>query len=138
MNIDYVVLADAASAAEGKLYIHGAGWDTIQSVQFPAIHHAIAVAMRVRIAWHETNQPHSLQVDLVDADEQSLLPAPFRSDVNVGRPPGLELGDDQVLPLVVNFVNISFAKPGAYVIKVLADDEVAWRSPFTVKVVAPR
>ena len=133
MNIDYVLLADAASAADGKLYIHGAGWDTIQAVQFPAVHNSIAVAMRIRIAWHETNQPHSLQVDLVDADEQSLLPAPFRSDVNIGRPPTLATGDDQVLPFVVNFVNISFAQPGTYVMKVSADDEVAWRSPFTVK-----
>ena len=133
MNVDYVVLADAASAAEGKLYIHGAGWDTVRALQFPAIHHAIAVAMRLRVGWHETNQQHVLQVDLADADEQSLLPDLFRSEINVGRPPHLEPGEEQVMPIVVNFVNISFAKPGTYVIKVLLNEQVVSRSPFTVK-----
>jgi hypothetical protein len=56
MQIDYLVLADAVSAAEGKHYIHGGGWDTLFVSSLPATHPMIGVAVRLRIPWEETGQ----------------------------------------------------------------------------------
>src|SRR5437879_3786386 len=98
MQADYMVVADAVAAAEGKLYIHGAGWDNVLTQIFPATL-TMAVAILLRIPWGETNEAHILELDILDADGHSILPnppGPLRGTVNVGRPATLEPGDDQV------------------------------------------
>jgi hypothetical protein len=61
MQVDYLVLADAAAAVEGKHYIHGAGWDRLLAPSFPVTHPLMSVAIRFRIGWTETNQPHEVE-----------------------------------------------------------------------------
>src|SRR5947207_264181 len=102
MQADYMVLADAVAASEGKLYIHGAGWDTIVTREWPATLTA-AVGILLRVPWGDTNEPHVIELDIVDADGKSILPppGPLRGAVNTGRPPQLEPGTDQVTPLAI-------------------------------------
>src|ERR1700737_5514077 len=97
MGVYYPVLADAATAAEGKHYIHGAGWDTVFATAFPVTQPSLGVALRLRVPWHDTNQPTKISVDVVNADNLSILPEPIGGEVNVGRPPHLHVGDDQVV-----------------------------------------
>ena len=132
MDVDYLVLADAAAAENGKHYIHGGGWDTIQATSFPAHHPALSIAVRFRIPWTDTNQPHEISIDVIDDDGNSILPAPHVIQMNVGRPPTIPAGEDQVVPVAFNFVGVRFDRPGHYAAVVRVDGDDRARAPFRV------
>jgi hypothetical protein len=140
MLVDYLVLADAAAALQGKHYIHGAGWDTIWGAQFPVVHSVIAVAIRLRVPWANTNQPYDLTIDVLNEDGSSILPdppGPPRVTINVGRPPQASVGSDQVVPLALNIQNLELAQAGSYAVVVRIDGTDAARSAFTVALRPP-
>jgi hypothetical protein len=133
ITIDYMVVADAATAAEGKHYIHGAGWDTIFAQQFPAVHSSIAVAFLLRVPWNDTNSPCRVEVDLLDADDRSILPnppGPLGGPITVGRPPNVTPGNDLLAPFVFNLAGTTFNGPGDYVIVMRREGEVVKRYPI--------
>ncbi len=132
VSVDYMVLADMATAAEGKLYIHGAGWDTLAVQSFPAVQLVMGVAIRFRVPWAETNIPWRVEIDLVDEDGQTLLPAPIVAELNSGRPPQLKPGSDQVLPLAAQMMNVQFQHPGTYAVVLRVNGEEEDRAPFNL------
>lgn len=136
MQADYLILADAVAAAEGKLYIHGAGWDTLFVPAFPATHPMLGVGTRLRVSWKETNQEHVIEVDVrSDGDGNSILPDPpgtLRGAVTIGRPVYLTPGSDQALPLALNFTNLEFRAPGMYVIVLRVNERDLATSRFNV------
>ena len=136
MQVDYMVLADAATAVEGKHYIHGGGWDSLFAGSFPVTHPALSVAIRLRVPWTDTNQPHALELDVVDGDGQSSLPTPpgpLQGTINVGRPPQLTPGEDQVVPLALNVNGLKFEHAGGYAVLLRLDGLEATRAPFKVR-----
>lgn len=139
MKADYMVLADAASAAEGKLYLHGAGWDEIITPEFPATITG-GLGILLRIPWGETNEPHHIELDLQDADGQSVLPPPgaLRGSMNVGRPAQLEAGSEQIVPIAISLNGTKIERPGHYVITLLLDGHEASRASFRVKLSSER
>jgi len=119
MELDYLVLADAAAAAEGKHYIHGGGWDTLFAATYPVVHPKMAIAVRLRVPWNATNHAHRIEVDVVDEDGNSILPnppGPLRGEINVGRPPTIPVGADQFVPLVFDVVGLQFPQEGSYAV----------------------
>ena len=135
IQIDYLVLADAVAAVGGKHYIHGGGWDTIAAASFPIVHNAMALAARLRVPWSATNQPCALELDVIDADGRSILPnppGPLRGTINVGRPPELPAGEDQVLPLAFPLHGLRFERAGTYDIVLRLSNGAEARAPFRV------
>ncbi|MHB8644610.1 MAG: DUF6941 family protein [Thermomicrobiales bacterium] len=135
MQADYLVLADAATVADGKMYIHGAGWDNVLTPTLP-ITLTAAVAILIRIPWAETNEEHVIGLDIHDADGHSILPkgpGPLRGKLNVGRPANVEVGEDQVLPLAIGLNGTAIERVGRYVIVLELDGREAARAPFRVK-----
>lgn len=132
MDVDYMVLADEAAAAEGKHYIHGAGWDILWAASFPVSHPLMAVAIRLRTPWMDTNQPHEVALDVVDGDGKSILDKPLQGRVNVGRPPTTPPGGDQVTALAFRLVGVEFRQPGDYAVIVRLDGIDKAKSPFRV------
>lgn len=135
LQADYLILADAAEAVNGKLYILGAGWDQITAASFPLLHPVLAVAMRLRCSWNDTNQPYDFELDVLDEDGVSILPAPpgpIRGQIRMGRPPTMVPGDDQVLPLAMTVGNLQFQRPGAYIVVLRVQGLEMVRSPFRV------
>lgn len=65
-------LADSVVAAEGKLYVRGAGWNVINTQALPCRHDRIGVGVRVSVPYTATNQMHSLEFVLEDADGKAL------------------------------------------------------------------
>ncbi len=140
MHVGYLVLADAATVAEGKHYIHGAGWDSIKSLSFPFLQ-TLTVAVLLRTPWHDANQQHILEVDVVNEDGASILPTPpgpMRGPVIAGRPPQLPQGADMVAPLVFGLNGIQFDGPGTYAVVVRIDGLESARYPFHVASLAPQ
>ncbi len=135
MNTDYLVLADAATSAEGKLYIHGAGWDSITTTSFPFSHPALAVGIQLRVPWTDTNTPHRIELDIVDEDGQSIIqpPAqPINGTIHVGRPPIIPRGEDQIVTLAITYRDVAFEKRGAYALVLRIDGMEDARAPFRI------
>ncbi len=113
LQVDYLVVAEAAASANGRHYIHGS-IDVLWAASFPVTHPMLSIAVRLRVPWNDANTPYQLELDLVDADEQSILPDPPKGAITMGRPPTAVPGDDQLAPLVFSLVMLQFTKPGMH------------------------
>jgi hypothetical protein len=87
-----LILCDAAQTdASGKMHMLGAGWSVTGTPTGPA-----AVAILLKIPWDRANQKLPLVLQLEDADGQPVVlaggPVEMRSEIEVGRPPGLDAG----------------------------------------------
>lgn len=111
MEIDFLILADAVEATNGKLYMLGGGWDRWSSPAYPApIRMGIAVGLL--IPWDETNQRHRIGITIEDSDGSQVLP-PISGDVEVGRLPGLRPGITQRAMMAIN-AGFPLPRPARY------------------------
>lgn len=117
MEIEFLIIADAVEAANGKLYMIGGGWDRWTSHTYPSpIRMGIAIGLLV--PWDETNEKHRIRVSVNDADGQRVLPD-IGAEVEVGRPPGMTPGSTQRAMLAIN-AGFPLQKPGRYEVSVVA------------------
>jgi hypothetical protein len=121
------MLADSVVSSEGKLYVQGGGWNVINTAKVPTRHPRIGIALIVRVPYTATNQMHKFEVYLQDADGNEL-PLADASDAeapdkkirrlggqfNVGRPPTLQPGDEQLIALAINLDGLTFDRADSY------------------------
>lgn len=138
-NAEYLVLADAVEALNGKLYMMGGGWDTM-FVRDLSLSVGVSFACGVAIPWNVTDDDHTLTVDIRDADGTPIAP-PLSLSFRTGRPPTLERGAAMHVPFAVKG-EFRFPAYGAYTINAAVDGaEPARQFQFFVKpaqVPAPR
>lgn len=121
------MIADYAEIVGGKLYLMGGGWDTYGLGDVPG-QIRFAIALGVRIAWDETNQPQHVVVTIEDDDGQVAVR--IEGDLNVGRPPDLPPGASQLAQMAAN-VPLTVQKFGGYRARIQAGgDELSL--PFRV------
>ncbi len=129
MQLEWLILADGAQVADGKLYLLGGGWDVLGvTTGFPMQKH-LAVAASFRVPWNETNQRHGIEIEIADEDGHQL--ARVDGQIEVGRPAGIPLGHPQRYQLTVEAV-LSFEHAGTYVIIGRIGGTEAGRVPFNV------
>lgn len=137
IQVDSMLLADAAVVAEGKFYIHGAAWDTVLVAAFPVVQPTLTVPVLLRVPWNDANNvAQMLELDVVNADGASILPVPpgpVRGPITVGRPPQSQPGDDLLIPLVFTLAGIRFEQPGTYVITMSVEGGEVKRYPFHMR-----
>lgn len=140
-------LADSVVVAEGKLYIQGAGWDTMVVGTFPARHPRLGIGALLRVPWTATNQMHKFSVKIVDQDDNKLVlgDAPpgagipdgkvreFIGQFNLGRPPFLTRGESQVVPIGLNIDGLEFPQANTYSVVISVDDTELKRLPLRVR-----
>ena len=129
MDIDYLLLADAAMAVQGKHYLLGAGWDTVFAPSFPASYPSFGVALRVRATGSEERRAYDLEVDVVDATGRSILPVPpgpLRSAVDVRQA-------DRLICMAFTLIGIAFPSSGTYAVVARLEGGVEFSTPFTVE-----
>ena len=113
MEVISAMLADAATFFNGKLYIHGGGWDILVVRQFPAAHPSMALALLLSADASEAPGTGELRVQLVDEDG---------NDVGVGAAVGMGIalgplhkpGQRNLAPIAIPFNGIRFEQPGTY------------------------
>ncbi|MGN6867081.1 MAG: DUF6941 family protein [Solirubrobacteraceae bacterium] len=116
MQLDYVILADVISPRpDGKLDLHGVGWDTIYASAVPATHPRMDVAIRFLLSSHELEAAHHIVVTLVSADgvELNRMQAdtgPMTVEQRAAIPPGRRFG----LGMVLNMAGVTFPEYGDY------------------------
>ena len=127
MEIDFLILADAAQVAEGKLYLMGGGWDRLAVNMLPATQ-MVGIAVAVVVPWAETNTPHTLTLTIDDEDGAAVLP-PVTVRVEVGRPPGLAAGAEQRVLVAFN-AQLQLPRLGGYAISAALEDGAQKRLRF--------
>ena len=87
-----LLLADAAQAADGKLYVLGGGWSVTGPQPTP-----MAIALKIDVPWDQANSRHRWRIELVDADGQPVeveeaAARRLEQEFELGRPPGVKPG----------------------------------------------
>ncbi|MDB4894506.1 MAG: hypothetical protein JWN15_768 [Firmicutes bacterium] len=129
-----MLLADAAQAAEGKLFILGGGWSVTGPSPVPS-----AMAIKIEVPWNEANRKHKWLLSLVDSDGQPVLaqtptgegPIEVGGEFEVGRPPGAPLD----LPLAINFGLLPLRPASRFVWRLSIDGETKedWQVGFMTR-----
>lgn len=130
-----LMLADAAQVQGGKLFILGGGWNITNALS-PS-----AIALIFEIPWSETNRRHGFALQLVDADGHGVAIGPdrsrpfeFRSEFEIGRPPGSTPGVSFNVPFALNLAPLGLTD-GRYEWRCTLNGEsrVEWRLSFEVR-----
>jgi len=143
------MLCDHAQVSGNKLFISGANIDRMQlPAGSPSPYVAnFAAAGLVRVPWTATNVEHTLSFHMLTEDgtaprlpEGTAVPTDGiggEMHFNVGRPPQLAGGDDQMVPFAFNFQGLPLVEAGRYVIVFELDGSPERRLNFTVAVDPP-
>lgn len=137
-----MLLAEAAQAVEGKLYILGGGWSIIGPDPAP-----MAIAIKIEVPWDQANRRHTCRLELLDSDGQPVTvdtplgeqPVVIEAGFEVGRPPGLKAGTPLDLPLAINLAPLSIPPGGRYEWRLTIDGEGDddWRLAFSTRPAQP-
>lgn len=154
MTVDAFLADSVASPGDGKVYIQGGGWTMITTQNLPTRHSRIGLTALIKVPYLlANNEPHNFSVHLEDADN-NVLPlgdAPagtptadgklrrIGADFAVGRPVGIEAGDDQMVVIAINLDGLIFDRAGTHSFVIQIDGEEAKRLRFRVNLLtAPK
>src|ERR1700722_3862739 len=116
MKIDYAVLADAAQAVGGKIFILGGGWNVFRSANYPAPVQ-LAIAIGLGFASSEIGARSPLKILIADEAGVPVVPE-LNGQIETGHfAPDLPQGLPVKVPVAWN-VNFAVPRPGKYVIVV--------------------
>lgn len=143
-------LADSAEAVQGKIYALGIGWNAIFSPVFPVTHPRLALGITIQVPYTATNQMHTVTVHLETEDgarvrlgmnaQPGSEPTPILElggGFNVGRPPMLVAGDEQVVPFAMTIDQLYFEAPGMFAWVVSIDGHEMKRIPMRLTTLPP-
>ena len=138
MELDHVVLADIASPRpDGKIDLHGVGWDTIFATAVPATHPRMDVVIRFLLSAQEVETDHRVVLTLLSTDGVELariqtdvasMPVEQRATIEAGRRIGIGI--------LLTLGGIVFPQYGAYSL-VITWDGTEVREPIRLFVVPP-
>jgi hypothetical protein len=142
MQID-AILCNHAEAVNNLLYIAGGGIEIsfVQAGAAPPYPVNIGIGIMVTVPWGQTNQQHTVEVELISEDGQPvqvpvmpdvMQPLHSRLAFNVGRPPGMTVGDDQHVCLAANLPALPMPSLGKYEFIIRVDGHDERRLPYRV------
>jgi Family of unknown function (DUF6941) len=134
MEIEWLILADAAQVVGGKLYLMGGGWDNLTvNAPFP-IDQRFAIALGIKVAWSNTNQRHTFEVEIISEDKETEEPKTLMKaggQFEMGRPPGIMPGQDQRFQIALDGA-LKIENPGPKTIIVRIEGQEMRRLSFYV------
>jgi hypothetical protein len=112
MKIESFMLADAAQAANGKLFVLGGGWSVHRAPNYPG-HVQMALAFMVSFSSTEIGNKYPLHVAIADEAGVPIVPA-MRGQIEVAPPaPEMPKAAPHKLPFALN-MGLSIPRPGKY------------------------
>ncbi len=129
-RIDFLILADRADVANGKLFLMGGVVDTFLVQAFPA-QITFGVALAIEVPWNATNDSLNIRVAFQDEDGGEL--AAIDWPIVVGRPPHLRVGDVQRVPLALQSLMLTVPADGLYVASAALNGREEARVSFRVR-----
>jgi hypothetical protein len=137
MEVHAVMLADAADALNGKLYIHGGGWDALVMRGFPGAHPAMALVALLSADAAEAPGTGEFRVQLVD-DDGADTGVGAAAMLAIGHGPLYRPGHASLVPITVPFQGIRFDKPGTYEFRMFWNGDRLGRSVTFSVLAAPQ
>jgi hypothetical protein len=134
VEIEWLILADAAEVVGNKLYLLGGGWDRLTVNTGFSVDRRCAVAVSVKVPWNETNRKHTFEIEVASEDPGTEEPKSLLKvggQFEVGRPPGIPPGQDQRIQLAIN-MNLKIDAPGTKVVKARIEGQEMRRTHFNV------
>lgn len=136
MQVTAAMLADSAVVVDGKLYIHGGGWDTIYTAVAPVKHPTLGLVLIFKLEWHEANEDIPLGFELVDEDRRTNL-VHGTSVMRVGTPPHVKKGAPLFQPFAQMIHGVEFPALGRYTFRVLSEETELASLPITLSGLQP-
>jgi hypothetical protein len=134
MEVEWLILADAAQVVGNKLYLMGGGWDKLTvNNQFP-VDQRCALALSLRVNWNETNQKHNFEIEIMAEDSVTEQPKSLMKaggQFELGRPPGINPGQDQRFQVALEMV-LKIDGPGTKVVIARIGGQEMRRLSFSV------
>jgi len=127
MKVLVAAVADHAWVENGCLSLCRA-FDSINADKFPYAMPRMSVALRLLINRLEVGE-HKLSISLTDADGQKLMNSDIK--INFQFPQGSV--PEASFSFALNGQNITFQKPGDYVVNILVDSRVEANIPLYVR-----
>jgi hypothetical protein len=134
MDVEWLILADAAQVVGAKLYLMGGGWDMLTVNRAFPVDQRCALALSILVPWNETNQKHSFEVEIISEDKATEEPKSLikvGGQFEVGRPPGIRPGQEQRFQLAVD-MNLRIETAGTKTVIARIEGQVMRRLEFTV------
>jgi len=123
MKIEYALLADAAQAVGGKIYVLGGGWNLFRSPSYPAPVQ-LAIAIGLGFTFNEIGIKYPLNVVIADETGVPIVPE-MKGQVETGQPAADVPKTASVkIPVAIN-INMSLPHAGTYGIVVTAGPSTA-------------
>jgi uncharacterized protein DUF6941 len=129
MEVDFVILSDAAQVQGDKMYVLGGGWSYIFTQRVPTVHQ-MSVTVGLLVDWMETNRRHDFKVEIRHEDT-GVVPVVIQGQFEQGRPPGIPPGIQQRVMLTFN-VQLPIEAVGQYAVGLQLNGKVAKKQPFMV------
>ena len=115
MKIEFLVLADSAQVANGKLFILGGGWGVWRSQHFP-LQIQIGLALNILINGNELGGKYQLAVTIKDEANIQIVPE-IKAEMVAGRTTEeFPTGTVHKLPVAFN-LGLLVSHPGKYTIQ---------------------
>lgn len=130
MHLESFILADAATVAEGKLYVHGGGISRINAPSLP-LAMQLTAAIRLIIDREDLGRSHQVMLVVVDPDGSMLMPPISFEPVFEDRNPQMLPDEEQSLQVTLG-MGLQFSRAGTYRIKLTVDEEVLRDMPLPV------
>jgi hypothetical protein len=128
LDVEWLILADAAQVVGNKLFLMGGGWDRIVLHNFPS-QHALSIALAIKVPWNETNEKHAFEIEMVSEDGETIKK--LGGTFEAGRPLGITPGQEQRIQTAVNAIMV-FGNPGIIAVVARIDGEERRRVTFNV------
>lgn len=134
IDLDYIIVADAAQVVGGKLFVLGGGWDRLFVPELPGRPTMpFAVAVGIMVPWSMTNRQFEFALELADADG-AVVDELVLGQFEVGRPPGLRAGASQRFQ-IAGPAGPEFPAEGRYVVQCRVDGELVGHTAIEVSTV---
>ena len=136
IRVDTFLLADAAQAFNGKLYVHGGGWNFL-NVREPRSARPITLAGRVIVPWEEVHRDLTLTFRLeyirdgMVLEDAPIVQMVLRTQDQPERREALETAT----PFAFEIPGVAFLQPGEYDFVIRHDGEELARTRLQVNFV---
>ena len=122
LEIDFVILADAAQVVGNKLYTLGGGWNLYHGQQYPLVF-PFAIAVGILIPWSETNRKHRFEMIIRASEGKEMVKG--EGEFEIGREVGIPAGMTQRATVAING-QLPLESPGTYeiVVKIPGDQKL--------------
>ena len=110
IEIDFVILADFAQAAQGKLNLIGGGWNLHHAKEYPS-NLLLGLGIGILVPWSETNRQHTLQFEIKKSEGPKVMGG--KGDYIVGRDVATPSGMTQRVTLGIS-APVQLPESGTY------------------------